>query len=130
LAAKYNFINLLDTNVMLRADVFEQMCAEPHHAFCTCWLAVVRPHRSTTYVNAAYCYRLSSVVYRCVCHSSEPCKTGWPDRDEDAVWVEDSGGPNYCYYYYYNHFMALFPGPPGWAGARRETSGLYGSRED
>jgi len=20
----------------------------------------------------------------------------------------------------HNHFMALFPGPPGWAGARRE----------
>jgi len=26
-----------------------------------------------------------------VCHSSEPCKNGWTDRD--AVWVEDSGGP-------------------------------------
>jgi len=25
-----------------------------------------------------------------VCHSSEPCKNGWTDRD--AVWVEDSGG--------------------------------------
>jgi len=26
-----------------------------------------------------------------VCHSSDPCKNGWTDRD--AVWVEDSGGP-------------------------------------
>jgi len=26
----------------------------------------------------------------------------------------------YYYYYYYNHFTALFPGPPGWADARRE----------
>jgi len=25
------------------------------------------------------------------CHTSEPCKNGWTDRD--AVWVEDSGGP-------------------------------------
>jgi len=31
----------------------------------------------------------------------------------------------------HNHFMALFPGLPGWAGARRKTySGLYGARED
>jgi len=47
------------------------------------------------YVDAAYCYRLSSVVCwsvsLSVCHSSEPCKNGWTDRD--AVWVEDSGGP-------------------------------------
>jgi len=26
-----------------------------------------------------------------VCHSSEPCKNSWTDRD--AVWVEDSCGP-------------------------------------
>jgi len=26
-----------------------------------------------------------------VCHTSEPCKNGWTDRD--VVWVEDSGGP-------------------------------------
>jgi len=31
---------------------------------------------------------------------------------------------------HHNHFMALFPGLPGWAGARRETSGLHGARED
>ena len=28
-----------------------------------------RPHRSTTYVDAAYCYRLSSAVRRSVCQS-------------------------------------------------------------
>jgi len=47
------------------------------------------------YVDAAYCYRLSSVVCwlvcRSACRSSEPCKNGWTNRD--AVWVEDSGGP-------------------------------------
>jgi len=54
-----------------------------------------RPHRSTTYVDAAYCYRPSSVVCwsvgRSVCHTSEPCKNGWIDRDTE--WVEDSSGP-------------------------------------
>jgi len=32
---------------------------------------IIRLHRSTTYVDAAYCYRPSSVVCRSVCHSSE-----------------------------------------------------------
>jgi len=31
----------------------------------------------------------------------------------------------------HNHFTAIFPGLPGWAGARREASGLYyGAKED
>jgi len=30
---------------------------------------------------------------------------------------------------HHNRFMALFPGPSGWAGAKREL-GLYGTRED
>ena len=30
----------------------------------------------TTYVDAAYCYRPSSVVCRLICHTSEPCKNG------------------------------------------------------
>jgi len=38
---------------------------------------IIRPHRSTTYVDAVYCYRLRSVVCRSVnlyvCHTSEPC---------------------------------------------------------
>jgi len=32
-------------------------------------LVIIRPHRSTTYVDAAYCYRPSSVVCRSVCRS-------------------------------------------------------------
>jgi len=43
-----------------------------------------------TYVDVAYCYRPSSVVCLSICHSGEPCKNG--STDEDAVWVEDSGG--------------------------------------
>jgi len=31
------------------------------------------------------------MVCRSVCHTSEPCKNGWTDRD--TVWVENSGGP-------------------------------------
>jgi len=31
---------------------------------------------------------------------------------------------------HHNRFTALFLVLPGWAGARRETSGLYGARED
>ena len=52
---------------------------------------IIRPHRSTTYVDAACCYRPSSVVCLSVCHTSEPCRNSCTDRD--AVWVEDSGGP-------------------------------------
>ena len=50
-------------------------------------VVIIRPHRSTTYVDAAYCYRLSSVVCRSVCHTSEPCKNDCTDRA--TVWVED-----------------------------------------
>jgi len=50
-----------------------------------------RPHDSTTQVDAAYCYRPSSVVCQSVYHTSEPCKNSW--SDQHAVWVEDSGGP-------------------------------------
>jgi len=49
-----------------------------------------RPHRSSTYVDAAYCYWPSSVVSRSVCHTREPCKNGC--TNQDAVWVEDLGG--------------------------------------
>jgi len=60
---------------------------------------IIRPHHSTTYVDAAYCYRPRSVscrsvclsVCRSVCHTSETSKNGSTDRD--AIWVEDSGGP-------------------------------------
>ena len=36
-------------------------------------------------------FRPSNVVCLSVCHSREPCKNGWTDRN--GVWVEDSGGP-------------------------------------
>jgi len=49
----------------------------------------------TTYIDAAYYYRPSSVYCLSICryifHTSEPCENGWTDRD--AVWVMDSGGP-------------------------------------
>jgi len=54
-------------------------------------LVIIRPHCSTTYVDAAYHCRPSSVVCRSVWHTSKPCKNSCTDRD--AVWVEDSGGP-------------------------------------
>jgi len=46
---------------------------------------------STTYVDAACCYRPSSMVGLSVCHSSEPCKNSCTDGD--AIWVEDSVWP-------------------------------------
>jgi len=53
------------------------------------------PHRSTMYVDAAYCYRWSSVVCRSVsqsvCHNREPCKNGW--IDQDAICDVDSDRP-------------------------------------
>jgi len=47
------------------------------------------------------------MVCRSVCHTSEPCKNGWTDRD--AVEVEDSRGPR-------NHVLDGDPDPP-WEGA-------------
>jgi len=45
----------------------------------------------TMYVDVVYCYRPSSERGLLVCHTSEPRKNSWTDRD--AVWVEDSGWP-------------------------------------
>jgi len=53
--------------------------------------AAIRLHRSTTYVDAAYCYRPSNAVCRSVCHTSGPCKNGCTDRD--AVWLRTRVGP-------------------------------------
>ena len=56
---------------------------------------IVRPHRSTTYVDVAYCYGTSSVVCRSVCLSVCLSGTvvkkmaGWTDRD--AVCFVSSG---------------------------------------
>jgi len=42
--------------------------------------SILRPHRSTTYVDAAYCYQPSSVVCLSVClsHIVRPAKTAAP----------------------------------------------------
>jgi len=65
-------------------------------------IITIRLHYSATYINAAYCYRPSSVVCltvgQSVCHSSEPCKTDL--TNQDAVWVKDlehvlDGDPDY-----------------------------------
>jgi len=61
------------------------------------YFIIIRPHRSTTHVDAAYCYdrgawSVGLSVRLSICHTSEPCKNGCTDRD--AVWVENSGGPN------------------------------------
>jgi len=37
-------------------------------------IIIIRLHYSTTYVDAACCYRPSNVVCQSVCYSSEPCK--------------------------------------------------------
>ena len=50
-----------------------------------------RPHRSTTYIDAAYCYRPSSVVCRSVCLSQSSALQK-RRTDRDAVWVVDSSG--------------------------------------
>jgi len=55
------------------------------------WTSLFRPHRSTSYVDVACCYRPSSVICLSVCQTSEACKNGW--TDQDAIWVEDLGGP-------------------------------------
>jgi len=47
----------------------------------------------TTYADAVYCSRPSSVVCRSVAlvHTSGPCRNVW--SNQDAIWVEDSDGP-------------------------------------
>jgi len=52
-----------------------------NHKIAILIIRIVRPHRSTTYVDVAYCYRLSSVVCRSVCLSVtivSPAKTAVP----------------------------------------------------
>ena len=65
-----------------------------------------RPHRSTTYVYAAYCYQPSSVVCRSVCRSAtlvSPTKTAEPIELPFRLWAPVSPG---------NH---VGPDPP-WEG--------------
>jgi len=53
----------------------------------TLGLVIFRPHHHTMHVDAAYFYRLNSVV----CHSHQPCKNSWTDWD--AIWDAESSGP-------------------------------------
>ena len=54
-------------------------------------LIIIKTYRSTIYVDVAYCCRPSSMVCWSVCHTSEPCKNSWTDRD--VIWVQDLGWP-------------------------------------
>jgi len=51
---------------------------------------VFRLHRSSTYIDATYCYRCG-IICRSICHAREPCKNGSTGRD--SVWVVWSDGP-------------------------------------
>jgi len=53
---------------------------------------LIRPHRST-YVDAAYCYRPSSVVCRSVLCLWQSWATQKRLKDRDAVWDAESNGP-------------------------------------
>jgi len=48
---------------------------------------IIRPHHSTTYVDAAYCYRPSSVACWSVYHSYEPRKTAEPIEMPFGLWA-------------------------------------------
>ena len=64
---------------------------------------IIRPHRSTTYVDVDYCCRPSSVVCVSVCHTSEPCKTAEPI--EMPFGLRTLVGP-------VNHVLDRGPDPP------------------
>jgi len=61
---------------------------------------IIGPHRSISYIDAACCYRPSSMVCQSICHSSEPCKTTEPTAMPFGLWARvDSrnvlvGGPD------------------------------------
>jgi len=48
---------------------------------------IIRPHRCTTYVDAACSYTPSSVVCRSVCHDREPAKTSEPIEVSFGLWT-------------------------------------------
>jgi len=74
-------------------------------------VVVVRPHRSTTYVDTVYCYRPNSVVCRSVClsvTSDDPAKMAEPIEMPFGlrIWV----GPG-------NHVLDGGPEIPLWEWA-------------
>jgi len=49
--------------------------------------SIIRPYRSTTYVDATCCYRRSSVVCQSVCLSRLwALQNGWTDRIPFGMW--------------------------------------------
>ena len=48
---------------------------------------IIMPRRSTAYLDAAYCYRPSSVVCRSVCHDRERCKKAEPIEMLFGMWT-------------------------------------------
>jgi len=88
------------------------------------WLIlIVRPHRNSTYVGAAYCYRPSSVVCPSVCLSvglSRSSATQKPlNGGRDAVWAVNSSGSR-------NHVLDWDPNHPSERAILRGRGGpLY-----
>ena len=73
-------------------------------------IVIIRPHRSTTYVDVAYCYRPISVVCRTVCQSVtlvSPAKMAAPIEMLFGLRTRVSPG---------NHVLDGGPDPP-WEGA-------------
>jgi len=77
-------------------------------------LSIIRPHHNTTYVDAAYCYRPSSVVCRSVglpvglsVTLVSPAKTAGPI--EMPIWLRNRVSPR-------NHVLHGSPDPP-WEAA-------------
>jgi len=67
---------------------------------------IFRPHRSTTYVDAAYCYRPSSMVCRFICRSVtvvNPAKTA--ESIETPFGLRSRVGPG-------NHALDMGPDLP------------------
>jgi len=60
--------------------------------FCS-MVYIIRPHRSTVYVDAAYCYRPSNVVCQSVTVMS-PAKTAEPIEMPFGLWTRV--GPRNC----------------------------------
>jgi len=82
-------LQLLNAHVRLLDSAIQQVCHATssrhltlgHQQHRTADVYIIRPHRRPTYVDAAYCYRRSSVVHRSVGLSVtivRPAKTAEP----------------------------------------------------
>ena len=69
-------------------------------------IIIIRPHRSTTYVDAAYCYRPSSMVCRTVT-LVRPAKTAAPIKMPFGSRTRVGPG---------NHVLDRGPDLPNWKG--------------